>query len=409
MNVLYISTVCSDAKFKEIYNNSEVKPQQQAQKFHNLLSKGLLNSVKSIDFLSRPPINNSTKKTVGISGKEVIDKATYHYLRVSKIPIIRHLVIFFSCLFYTIKWRLKNKKEDKFIICDILNLSISISALLYSKISGIKTMAIITDLPNYMNYSKEKKSIIRNISSKLYRTLCNFFLKKYNCYLLLTEQMNKLVNPKNKPYIVIEGLVDKDMELIPNEISKKYKERVIMYTGALYEKYGIKSLIEAFIKLEDNDIRLWLYGNGDMVQLIKHYESLDNRIKYFGVVPNDIVVQEQLKATLLVNPRPSVDEFTKYSFPSKNMEYMVSGTPILTTPLQGMPKEYYDYVYIFEDESIIGMSNTIAKILSKSKEELHAKGLKAKEFVIKEKNNFVQARRLFEFLEKYERVFTLNK
>ena len=34
---------------------------------------------------------------------------------------------------------------------------------------------------------------------------------------------------------------------------------------------------------------------------------------------NDRVVEEQLRATLLVNPRPTTEAFTKYSFPSKNM------------------------------------------------------------------------------------------
>ena len=34
---------------------------------------------------------------------------------------------------------------------------------------------------------------------------------------------------------------------------------------------------------------------------------------------NDRVVEEQLRATLLVNPRPTAAAFTKYSFPSKNM------------------------------------------------------------------------------------------
>ena len=34
---------------------------------------------------------------------------------------------------------------------------------------------------------------------------------------------------------------------------------------------------------------------------------------------NDRVVEEQLRATLLVNPRPTAEAFTKYSFPSKNM------------------------------------------------------------------------------------------
>ena len=185
-----------------------------------------------------------------------------------------------------------------------------------------------------------------------------------------------------------------------NKLEDKYEEKVIIYAGALYEKYGVKSLIEAFIEVKDKDARLWLFGDGDLVNEMNTYQEKDSRVKYFGVVPNEYVVREQLKATLLVNPRPSIEEFTKYSFPSKNMEYMASGTPVLTTPLQGMPKEYNDHVYLFEDETVEGMIKTLTTILSKDKTELHEKGIRAKEFVLKEKNNVVQAEKILKMILK---------
>ena len=80
------------------------------------------------------------------------------------------------------------------------------------------------------------------------------------------------------------------------------------------------------------------------------------------------------------------------------MEYMVSGTPILTTPLQGMPQEYNDFVYLFKDETIEGMEKTLDYILEKSKEELHEKGLKAKEFVLKNKSNDIQAAKILRLI-----------
>ena len=94
---------------------------------------------------------------------------------------------------------------------------------------------------------------------------------------------------------------------------------------------------------------------------------------------------------LLVNPRPTNEEYTKYSFPSKNMEYMASGTPVLTTHLPGMPKEYNEYVFLLDEETEAGVAYALDSIFSRSTEELHQKGLAAKEFVMKEKNNVVQA------------------
>lgn len=399
MRILYVSTLCSDAKFKLIFEKSKIKPQQQAQKFHKLLSGGLSNYCKSIYFLTRPLVNKSTKLDIDLMGtQESLENKTYHYLKISSNPLVKHISLFFAGMVNTFKWNFKFKKEERIVVCDILNLSISISALITSKICRAKSVAIITDLPNYMNYSKQTDSFVHSFYSSLYRRVCNYFLKRYDYYVILTEQMNELVNPKNKPYVVIEGMVDVKMNKIPNKLDDKYEEKVIIYAGALYEKYGVKSLIEAFIELKDRDARLWLFGDGDLVKEINTYQEKDSRIKYYGVVPNERVVKEQLKATLLVNPRPSIEEFTKYSFPSKNMEYMASGTPVLTTPLQGMPQEYNDYVYLFEDETVDGMIKTLTAILSKDKTELHDKGIRAKDFVLKEKHNVMQAERIIELI-----------
>ena len=51
-----------------------------------------------------------------------------------------------------------------------------------------------------------------------------------------------------------------------------------------------------------------------------------------------------------MNPRFTGAEYTLYSFPSKNIEYMVSGTPVITTRLAGIPDDYYPYVFVFEEE-----------------------------------------------------------
>ena len=145
------------------------------------------------------------------------------------------------------------------------------------------------------------------------------------------------------------------------------------------------------MKLQAEDLRLYIYGAGEMEAEMSDYMKMDSRIIYHGVVLNRIVVDQEIKSTLLINPRLSKEEFSRFSFPSKNMEYMVSGTPVLTTVLPGMPKDYHDYIYKFNDETSVGMGKTLESILNKSKEELHDFGLKSKKFVLENKNNKVQA------------------
>lgn len=100
-----------------------------------------------------------------------------------------------------------------------------------------------------------------------------------------------------------------------------------------------------------------------------------------------------MKAALLVNPRPIKPEYTKYSFPSKNMEYMVSGTPLMTTKLPGIPKEYYPYIYLLEDESPEGIARRLNEILNISMIERNEKAKEARKFVIKKNQTLYKLRK----------------
>ena len=121
-------------------------------------------------------------------------------------------------------------------------------------------------------------------------------------------------------------------------------------------------------------------------------------VVFHGTVSVDTVVKAELEAALLINPRPTQEEFTKYSFPSKNMEYMVSGTPVLTTNLAGMPEEYKQYVYLFAGETPEEMAQRFREVLSLPEEERNEKGAAAKAFVLTNKNNAAQTRKILTML-----------
>ena len=104
-------------------------------------------------------------------------------------------------------------------------------------------------------------------------------------------------------------------------------------------------------------------------------------------------------AMLLVNPRPTSEEFTRYSFPSKILEYMMSGTPVITTKILGIPKEYDKYLFYFYADDPLSMANDLRKLMDMSLKDLSRKGRDAREFVIKNKNNIIQAEKILNFIE----------
>ncbi len=332
-----------------------------------------------------------------VAGKvRCLNSIRYIYLPFLNFRFLRQIFIAFSSFAETFWWCIRGKRDSSVIIYDVLNISISKASLLAARLFRYKTCAIVTDIPELISQKNEKTRwsffewVISLISSKS--------IGSYDIYIFLTEQMNELINIRKKPCLIMEGLVDVKMLEFPNLLENKTPERILLYSGGIYKKYGIKNLIEAFRRLTDSDLRLDIYGSGEMETEMPEIMKQDSRISYYGVLPNDEIVKKQIEATLLINPRFSDQEFTKYSFPSKNMEYMVSGTPLVTTPLPGMPAEYRNYVYLFNDESVEGMHNTLRSLLSKPRNELHNMGCNAKRFVLENKNNIIQTRRLINIL-----------
>ena len=138
-------------------------------------------------------------------------------------------------------------------------------------------------------------------------------------------------------------------------------------------------------------------GENEDIDLVDDGAGVDEVV--LSKLNSEIVAKEQ-EAALLVNPRPTDEEYVKYSFPSKTMEYMASGTPVLTTVLPGMPKEYHPYVYLLEDETADGIARKLSQVLAQSDEELFRKGTEARAFVLEQKNNVIQAQKILEMLNR---------
>ncbi len=398
MEILYISNTISKKYFKELYAMSDIKPGQQVQKFNEMLLRGFQDG-NNVTALSAPPATYATSKKLIFKNKTESEYSiTYEYTGFISLPVIKQWFVKANARRKIARWAKRTEGRERVIICYALSPTLSAAALSAAKKYDIKCAALVTDIPQLMNVSQNQGGIKARLYS-MYSKSTYEKMTQYDMYILLTDAMSDVVNPDKKPYVVVEGMTDSAMADTPNDIAGKQQPKVVLYAGALFEKYGVKNLVDGFIEADLADCELWLFGNGEMEDWL---HSLDHsKVKYFGVAPNSEVVAHEIAASLLVNPRPSTEEFTKYSFPSKNMEYMMSGTPVLTCRLPGMPDEYLDYVYIARDESAHGFAQAIADIMSKDTSELHEMGQKAKRFVSAEKSNIHQARKIAEFISKH--------
>lgn len=395
MNVLFLSKLASNNSINKLYETSGINVGFAIQKFNRLFAQGLRENGADIQILSALPVSRKIKKKLlWCSRREEEDGLSYEYLPFINVSVIRQLCIYVSTIIKVLKWALITKGE-KVIICDVLDTSICSAALLVRRIIGVNSVGFVTDMPGMMVSSEKKEK--RTWKSRLSTGVIKAYISSFDKYIFLTEAANDVINIKHRPYLIMEGF--SDMSMMKCEKRKLNNERkVILYAGGLYARYGLDTLVKAILCLDPHYCEMRLYGSGTFVEELKNKYCFNNNIKYMGVAVNSEIIQAELEADLLVNPRPTHEEFTKYSFPSKNIEYMSTGTPLLTTKLPGMPEEYCDYVYLFEDETVEGFANTLKKILDLPVEELLEKGRRAKEFVLSQKNYIEQGKRIIKLL-----------
>ena len=207
----------------------------------------------------------------------------------------------------------------------------------------IKICFYVPDLPDYMNLRADR-SWIYDVAKKADIKKMSRLMESVDSYVLLTEQMKDRLPVGKKPCHVVEGIVSQFPAPAPESDSE---EKYIVYTGKLDAAFGIRELVDAMALLDNPNYRLVLCGQGDSYDYAASHS--DKRIMALGLVSPEEAAQWQRKAAVLVNPRANVGEYTKYSFPSKNVEYLLSGRPVAACLLSGMPACYADFLYPIAD------------------------------------------------------------
>ena len=386
MHVIYAVTTCSERAYRALFADTPQKPAFQSQKYHRLLIEGLAAHTK-VDVVASLPLNRSlmTGKKVSLPSEQE-GGAAYHYVTAYRNPLWK--ILSGAWQVYTMVSALA--QPDSVVFVDCLNCTTAFFAQLAARKKGCRCVGIITDLPDMLDYNR------------LYRHLTNKVIARCTDYVLLTEQMNSRVNPDGKPHVILEGHADIAMVKEHPSLSRKRSPRACLYAGSVRKIYGLETLVQGFRLADLPDTQLLIYGPGDYVEELKHID--DPRIVYGGMLLSSEIVGKEMEAALLVNPRPTDAEYVKYSFPSKTMEYMASGTPVLTTNLPGMPREYLPYVNLIEEETPQGIANALKKVLAQSDEALMEQGIRARRFVLEQRNNLVQAKKILTMLESTERI-----
>lgn len=280
--------------------------------------------------------------------------------------------------------------------------SIILSTALFKAIKHsykkVQTTLIVPDIPECMVEMDGKSTIKYKLLQFLNKRTAQLS-KKYDKYVFLTDKMNEFYQAKSEDYIVMEGLIDNNkyiQKFSEHIINPRINGEIILYTGTLRRIFGIMNLIEVFEQGNFSNAELWICGSGECSAEIKERAKNNPKIKFMGLVDSSKAAELQKKATILANPRMAEGNYTKYSFPSKTIEYLLAGKSVIMNRLPGIPREYDKYLNYPKDESISEWIKEIHNIMKMDFEEREKRNLAAQNFILTNKVASIQCARIIE-------------
>lgn len=152
------------------------------------------------------------------------------------------------------------------------------------------------------------------------------------------------------------------------------KDKIVIYAGRLQAFKGIKQLLEAFVQIEDEDVKLLVVGASffsaskstpfidELKRLSENYKS---RITFTGYVSHDKICECYQMADIAVLP-----SMWEEPFGLTCLEALACGLPVITTKSGGLPEIVTAScgVVLDRDESLVSsIHRTIMTLLENQK------------------------------------------
>lgn len=409
-NLLFL-TGCYPKEFSDYYiNNSKVMPQNAANVLSWRLIEGFTANLQDkFTILTCPFIGYFPK---GFK-KAIIRDSQWSHDGVSKdfqlgflnIKGIETYIKSERIFYYVKKWYKQSVFNRNILIYSHYAGFMRAAGMIKKAMPDMHITCLVTDMnecdprPDLLGIKGKIKGIPRQIMiNTTYKNL-----KYIDSFVLLAEKMKDYLGVGERPYVIVEGIADKNVRTkstVIDGFEKSDKEFRVVYTGTMHKRYGSVVLANAFKLLEEKNIKLYICGSGDGEEEVKEIAEENNNVNFLGSIPHNKAIALQASADLLVNSMPEFGIHTALSFPSKTMEYMIMGKPVACFKVSGIPDEYDDYLMYFDEYSAEAIAKKILEISKMSEEELQKKAVANRQFALDNKNAVVQTNKILQMLNK---------
>lgn len=264
------------------------------------------------------------------------------------------------------------------------------AAVAVARIKGVRLGIVIPDLPLYMNsgHSGRLRSWLKSLDDRLLKWLAGHA----DVIFPITAKIATEWLGGHSKYLVVEGVSPSSMQ--PFEASPPALRPSLLYAGNFSH---ILKCVQMF-RRSSVDAELVLIGDGPERAALEEAARQDARIVVRPFMKPDQLQLEVSQASFLINLRDTTWPGGRYSFPSKLVEYIRQGKPVISTRLDGIPAEYFDYFSPLDDLDDESFARSLVLALAADAEQLDAAVSRAQDMLRERKSSPVVGRRMLEAL-----------
>lgn len=369
MKILALSTALHPIDFNNIIRSGlSLNPSHQHYYLHIFTSLSLYSKIEVLSLFPAKKIPGVTKST------RVYKSISFVYPK----PHRSFLMRWFSYRTLLQTYLKKNGPPDIVLV----DSSSRLISYLAKSLSLSNKVIIITDHPRHLERYKPHQS-------QNFQTLH----QNWDAYITLTESLNQTFNPKQNPAFILPGFVE------TRHVSSPQKRPYLFFSGALYNKYGLEIILQAFLALKRKDLDFVIAGHGPESSLVVRLSQSHPTIKYVGLLDHQSTYQYQGNTILNLHPRPLNPLLDQDSIPSKLFEYFTSGVPTMSTMHPFFYPRFEKEVEWIESNTVEEWVKRIRLFLNSDQTIAIEKAQRLQSIMLKMYSHSVIGKQLYHFLD----------
>lgn len=313
------------------------------------------------------------------------------------LPVVKYVTISFLTAIYLVAWAFRARKTKRIIYTFNLSLPSGLFTLIAARLTGSKAVVSLNDI------NEPGQTVPRTLDRRIDYAIQKWIIPKFDGHIVVADIIMADFAP-GRDYLRIEGGVTTHV-LSATKVRKSPRRSidepfVVVAAGSLDAANGITLMLAAMKAVPNSNIRLRIAGSGPLLNEVKTAVASDPRIEYAGYLGFSDVLSLYTQADLLLNIRITKTINTRYFFPSKLMEYLASGTPVVTTRTGSVECEFSDAAIFLDHETPEALAALLIAAASMDPQELHDLGRRARAKMESNKTWSYQGRRIADYLRR---------